>query len=131
MKEILIIEDNKINCMLYEKIINDSARNIDFAYDGQEGIDKFKEKLYDLILLDLGLPKIHGLEVAKMIREHENTQQITANTPIIVITANNFPGTEQLALEAGANEYLTKPFDIKQLRHLVNTYLHKEADKQA
>ena len=123
MKQLLIIEDDAINCMLYKEILSDTSINIDFAYDGQEGIDKFKEKNYDLVLLDLGLPKIHGLEVAKLIKKHEAKELVTINTVIIVLTANNFPGTQKLAIEAGVDEYLTKPFDIHHLKSLVNTYL--------
>ena len=123
MKQILIIEDDAINCMLYKEIISDTTINIDYAYDGQEGIDKFKEKQYDLILLDLGLPKIHGLQVAKLIKEHEEEKKVAIKSVIIVLTANNFPGIRKLAIEAGVNEFLTKPFDIHQLKSLVTKYL--------
>ena len=125
LKQILIIEDDAINCMLYKEILADTFVNIDFAYDGQEGIDKFKEKYYDLVLLDLGLPKIHGLEVAKLIKEYEEKEQIAIKTAIIVLTANNFPGTRKLAIDAGVDEYLTKPFDIHYLKSVVKTYLLK------
>ena len=125
LKQILIIEDDAINCMLYKEILADTSVNIDFAYDGQEGIDKFKEKYYDLVLLDLGLPKIHGLEVAKLIKEYEEKEQIAIKTAIIVLTANNFPGTRKLAIDAGVDEYLTKPFDIHYLKSVVKTYLLK------
>ena len=123
MKQILIIEDDAINCMLYKEIISDTTINIDYAYDGQEGIDKFKEKYYDLILLDLGLPKIHGLQVAKLIKEHEEEKKVAIKSVIIVLTANNFPGIRKLAIEAGVDEFLTKPFDIHQLKSLVKKYL--------
>ena len=123
MKQILIIEDDAINCMLYKEIISDTTINIDYAYDGQEGIDKFKEKQYDLILLDLGLPKIHGLQVAKLIKEHEEEKKVAIKSVIIVLTANNFPGIRKLAIEAGVDEFLTKPFDIHQLKSLVKKYL--------
>ena len=125
MKQLLIIEDDAINCMLYKEILSDKFVNIDFAYDGQEGIDKFKQKYYDAVLLDLGLPKIHGLQVAKLMKEHEEKEQVTIKTAIIVLTANSFPGTHKLAMEAGVDEYLTKPFDIHHLKSVVNTYLQK------
>ena len=125
MKQILIIEDDAINCMLYKEILSDKSVNIDFAYDGQEGIDKFREKYYDVILLDLGLPKIHGLQVAKLMKEHEVKEQVATKTAIIVLTANSYPGTHKLAIEAGVDEYLTKPFDIHHLKSVVNTYLQK------
>ena len=123
MKKILIIEDDEFNCFIYKEILSNDLTNIEFAHDGQEGIDKFKEKLYDLVLLDLGLPKINGLEVVRLIKEYENEHLISKKTPIIIITANSFPGTKELSLGAGVNEYLTKPFNIEELKRLANLYL--------
>ena len=125
MQQLLIIEDDEINCMIYERILANNFIQIDFAYDGQQGINKFTEKSYDLILLDLGLPKINGLQVARLIKEQEDKKTLSLKTPIIVITADNSPGTKKLALDAGVNEYLTKPFNIVQIQRLVSTYLEK------
>lgn len=129
MRHILIIEDDEINCMIYEEILSNDHTVIDFAYDGQQGIDKFKEKKYDLILLDLGLPKIGGLQVAQLIKEYEAKEQLDETTPIIVITADGSSDTRRLSFSAGVNEFLTKPFDIKQLENLVDQYV-KDNDKQ-
>lgn len=126
MKQILIIEDDEFNCLIYNEILSNEFTNIDFAYDGQQGINKFRGKTYDLILLDLGLPLIGGLQVSKLIREHELKQFFSNRTPLIVITANNFPGTRQEAIMAGVDEYLTKPFDIRELQKLADLYLQKE-----
>ena len=125
MKQVLIIEDDEFNCLIYNEILANEFTNIDFAYDGQQGINKFREKTYDLILLDLGLPLIGGLQVAKLIREHELKQFFSNRTPLIVITANNFPGTRKEAIMAGVDEYLTKPFDIRELQRLADFYLQK------
>lgn len=126
MKQVLIIEDDEFNCLIYNEILSNEFTNIDFAYDGQQGINKFREKTYDLILLDLGLPLIDGLQVAKLIREHELKQLLSNRTPLIVITANNFPGTRKEAIMAGVDEYLTKPFDIIGLQRLTDLYLQKK-----
>jgi two-component system response regulator ArlR len=125
MRQILIIEDNKINCMIYEKILSDDKTLLDFAYDGQEGVDKFGAKKYDVILLDLGLPKISGLRVAQIIREGEQINK-TVKTPIIVITADSTPETRAGVMEVGVDEYLTKPFNIDQLKMLVDLYVKKD-----
>lgn len=131
MKQLLIIEDDEINCLLYQQILADSCTRIDFAYDGQQGIDKFKENSYDLILLDLGLPKIDGLRVARLIKEHEDKALVTTRTPIIVITANSFPGTKQLALDAGVDGYINKPYEITELRTQVARFLGKRRTVRA
>lgn len=127
MKHLLIIEDDEVNCILYEEILCNDTLQIDFAYDGQQGLDRFKEKSYDLILLDLGLPRISGLEVARIIRELEENLDPEYKTPVIIITANNFPGTQLQAKEAGADGYLTKPFEIEHLQSMVTTYLQKKS----
>ena len=125
MNQLLIIEDDKINRMIYGQILSNDFTTIDYAADGQEGINKFKANCYDVILLDLGLPKINGLQVAQLIREYEANHPYVDKTPIIVITADNFPGTQQQAFDAGVDEYLTKPFNIQHLKSLINTYLQK------
>lgn len=128
MQHLLVIEDDKINCMLYEDILCEATMTIDFAYDGQQGLDKFKEKPYDLILLDIGLPKISGLKIVDLIREHEGLQPGLYRTPIIVITANSFPGTQKSAMEAGVDAYMNKPFDIKELRTIVSSLIDIKAN---
>jgi CheY-like chemotaxis protein len=124
MRQLLIIEDNKINCMIYEKILSDDQTLLDFAYDGQEGLDKFGAKTYDVILLDLGLPKVSGLQVAQIIRESEQLNK-KAKTPIIVITADSSPETRASVMELDVDEYLNKPFNIDQLKKLVDFYTKK------
>ena len=124
LKEILIIEDDEFNCFIYKEILSNAFTSISFAHDGQEGIDRFKEKSYDLVLLDLGLPKINGLEVLRLIKEFETAPLRSATTPIIIITANSFPGTKEIALAAGAHQYLTKPFNIEELKNLAGLYLY-------
>lgn len=128
MKQLLVIEDDEFNCMLYHDILCDEQIQIDSAHDGQQGLDKFKEKVYDLILLDLMLPKIGGLEVARSMREYEATTHYATRTPIIVITANSIPGTRQLVQAAGVEGYLSKPFDIVELRELVALFLQKKQE---
>lgn len=125
MKQILIIEDDEFNCLVYKEILTNDFTIIDFAFDGQEGLDKFKEKAYDLLLVDIGLPKINGLQLVKLIREYELNNFYVSRTPIIIITANNIPGTQTAAIKSGVDAYLTKPFDIKELKNLTALYLQK------
>jgi len=103
---VLLIEDEK----RLREIVKDYFHNEDFivieAADGEEGIKKFNEHEIDLIILDLMLPKIDGLEVCKYIREK-------SNLPIIMLTAKSEEEDQLLGFEMGTDEYVTKPFSPK------------------
>lgn len=129
MNRILIIEDNEINCMIYRMILTDDSTELHFAYDGQQGLNRFIENNYLLVLLDLGLPKIGGLEVAQLMKEFEIKEQRIVKIPIIVITADNSQSTKLKALSAGVNEYVTKPFKIEDLKTMVEYYIQGQIGK--
>ncbi len=103
---VLLIEDEK----RLREIVKDYFHNADFivieAADGEEGIKKFEEHEIDLIILDLMLPKIDGLEVCKYIRKK-------SNLPIIMLTAKSDEDDQLLGFEMGTDEYVTKPFSPK------------------
>ncbi|MFA6708708.1 MAG: response regulator transcription factor [Fusobacterium sp.] len=108
MKKILIIEDNeKIRKLLKMELIHEKYL-VDLAEDGKIGIRKFKEGNFDLILLDLMLPKYSGEEICKIIRK-------TSNIPIIILTAKDQILNKIELLDMGADDYLTKPFNIQEL----------------
>lgn len=108
MKKVLIIEDNdKIRKLLKMELIHEKYL-VDEASDGKIGLEKFKTENFDLILLDLMLPKYSGEEICKKIRE-------TSNIPIIVLTAKDQILNKVELLDMGADDYLTKPFNIKEL----------------
>jgi len=121
--DILIIEDDKINCLIYEQILSDVDVKLDFAYDGEEGLRKFKTSNYQLVLLDLGLPKMDGITVASFIREFEKTES-RDQTPIMVITADNSSQTRKLVQALTVNAFLAKPFDLDDFLLIVNSYLN-------
>ena len=101
---ILIIDDDQINCLVYRQIFKTTEVNLVFAHDGEDGVNKFKERNYNLVLLDLGLPKIDGLTVASLIREWEDITMLF-ETPIIVVTADNSNETRKKALLLGIDEF--------------------------
>ncbi|MGY0395259.1 response regulator transcription factor [Fusobacterium sp. SYSU M8A802] len=108
MKNILIIEDDeKIRRILQLELTHEGYR-VDIAIDGDDGIDKFNSNKYDLILLDLMLPKLSGEEVCKNIRS-------MSEIPIIVITAKDQIKNKIELLDMGADDYITKPFNIDEL----------------
>ena len=108
MKNILVIEDEKKIRRYLQLELEHEKYSVDTAQDGEEGLEKFKNNFYDIILLDLMMPKLSGEEVCKIIRH-------TSNIPIIVLTAKDQTLNKIELLDMGADDYLTKPFEIEEL----------------
>lgn len=125
-KNILIIEDDKEITDLIEINLEGSEYNLDKAFDGQEGLSKARKDKYDLIILDLMLPKLDGLEVCKKLRSED------IQTPILMLTAKSEEFDKVLGLELGADDYLTKPFSIRELLARIKANLRRvEVEHQA
>ena len=107
--KILIVEDDPYVADLVEINVKDLGYELDRAADGLSGLKKFQEHDYGLVILDLMLPKLDGLEVCKRIRA-ENRY-----TPILMLTAKSEELDKVLGLELGADDYLTKPFSVREL----------------
>ena len=118
-KTILYVEDNEANRMIVRDLLKRTTYQLIEAYDGEAGVAKAVEVRPDLILMDIQLPKISGLEAIKRLRAEGST----ANTPIIAITSFALSGDDQKAKEAGATTYLAKPFSPFELLKLVRKYL--------
>lgn len=115
-KNILLAEDNDINAMVAAEILKAHGMNVERAKDGQEAVDKYiksEHKQYDLILMDVRMPKIDGMQATEMIRQssHEGAK----NIPIVAMTADAFDEDIKRTMQAGMNAHLTKPIDIKKL----------------
>jgi CheY-like chemotaxis protein len=117
--KILIAEDNEANLMVVRDYLERSGYNLSVARDGLEAIAQTQQVLPDLILMDIGMPKMDGLEVIR----HLRTLPEFAATPIIALTALAMPGDRERCLDAGANEYMAKPIVLKRLAELIRTYL--------
>ena len=122
---ILIIDDDMINCLVYKQVFKKSDVDLVFAHDGEDGFNKFKEGNYNLVLLDLGLPKIDGLTVASSIREWEDLRMVF-ETPIIVVTADNSNETRKKVFALGIDQFLVKPFEFEVFLEIVNQFFSKE-----
>lgn len=109
-KKVLLAEDNQMNQFLATTILEEWGVIVDVAEDGKQAVDKFTEGKYDLILMDMQMPVMDGLEATRVIR-----QQLRSSIPIIALTANAVKGDRQRCLEVGMNDYLTKPFAQKEL----------------
>lgn len=108
-RKVLIIEDDRDIARLVEMHVTDLGCKCDVAHDGEAGLSKALRNQYDLIILDLMLPGIDGLEICKEIRSEKNY------TPILMLTARSEEFDKVLGLEFGADDYLTKPFSIREL----------------
>ena len=119
MKTILYVEDNEPNRMIVRDLLKRTAYQLIEAYDGEAGVAMALERLPDLILMDIQLPKISGLEAIRRLR----AEAATAATPIVAITSFALSGDEQKAQEAGATAYLAKPYSPFDLLKLIRKYL--------
>ncbi|TAK64375.1 MAG: response regulator transcription factor [Bacteroidetes bacterium] len=119
MAQILIIEDDpKMQSGLKDNLELDGY-NVDVASDGEEGFMRATQNTYDLILLDVMLPKISGFDVLKKIREQG------VGTPVIMLTAKSEEIDKVLGLELGADDYITKPFSLRELLARVKVVLRR------
>jgi DNA-binding response OmpR family regulator len=118
MSTILVIEDNKdVNLMLAEAL-TDAGYDVKSAYTGIEGMNEIKNKGSDLVLLDIMLPFKSGDEILKEMREF-------SDTPVIVISAKDMVGTKIDLLKLGADDYITKPFDLGEVVARVESNLRR------
>lgn len=123
MKRILVIEDDQKIRRILQLELEHEGYEVFLAKDGREGIDKFKQLRYDLVLLDLMLPEISGEEVCKALRD-------VSDIPIIVLTAKDEIKNKIELLDNGADDYITKPFDIEELFARMRVALRNKKDYQ-
>ncbi len=115
---VLVIEDEKDIARFIELELNAEGYETDVAFDGVTGLSKFREINPDLLILDLMLPVLDGLEVARRVRK-------TSNTPIVILTAKDGVSDKVEGLDAGADDYLVKPFSIEELLARVRAHLRR------
>jgi len=118
-KTILYVEDNEMNRKIVRDLLKRTTYTLVEAFDGEEGVAKALELRPDLILMDIPLPKISGMEATRRLR----TEPATAGTPIIAITSFALSGDEQKAKDAGATAYLAKPYSPFDLLNLIRKLL--------
>jgi two-component system cell cycle response regulator DivK len=115
MTTILYVEDNELNRKIVRDLLKRTKYQLVEAHDGEAGVAKALEIKPDLILMDIQLPKISGLDATRKLR----AEAATANTPIIAITSFALSGDDQKAKEAGATAYLAKPYSPFDLLNLI------------
>lgn len=126
-KKVLCIEDNKTNMLLVSRIVEAEGYELVRAEDGPTAVTLLQDLVPDIILLDVNIPGIHGLDLARMIKDDERL----ADVPLIATTANVLVGDKERCLEAGCDEYLPKPLDIRRLRQVMRDYASRNYDAAA
>ncbi len=120
MATILIVEDNRDNMDLIEEILEDEGYAMLQAYVAEDGITLLSENTVDLILMDVSLPQMSGLEAAKLIKANGKTRQI----PLIILTAHARAEDREKAFAAGCDAFLTKPIDEDDLLATIEKYIN-------
>lgn len=122
---ILYAEDNHINQRVTQLLLQKIGFKCDIANNGIEAVDMFKKNNYDLILMDMQMPELDGIGSTLKIREHEKSNKITKPVYIIAATANAYSEDKERCLEAGMNDFLTKPFKEAKLKTVINNVIRK------
>lgn len=122
---ILLAEDNEINQKIIQYSLTNSGFTVDIARNGQEAIDLYHKGEYDLVLMDVQMPVLDGFEATAHIRDVEtNALNGTSHIPIIALTANAMKGDREKCLDAGMDEYLSKPFTPNDLINIIREVTH-------
>jgi|TARA_B100001250_G_scaffold120491_1_gene102290 CheY-like chemotaxis protein len=119
MAKILIVEDNEMNRDMLSRRLERKGFDVVMAEDGQKGVDMSMSEDPDLILMDLSLPVMDGWQATSTIKANNDTKEI----PIIVLTAHAMAGDREKALDAGADEYDTKPIEFKRLLGKIKEFI--------
>jgi DNA-binding response OmpR family regulator len=121
---VLVVDDEKLIVKGLKFSLEQDGMEVESAYDGEEALEYAKSKEYDIILLDIMLPKLDGMEVCQQIREF-------SNVPIIMLTAKGDDMDKILGLEYGADDYITKPFNILEVKARIKAILRRNSRKKA
>lgn len=123
-EKILVVEDNPQNMRLIDMVLRTRGYNLLKATDGKEGLDMAVREQPDLIIMDVQLPKMDGLEVTRRLR----SKPISSRVPIVAVTAYAMKGDQDKALDAGCDAYMSKPIDTRALPELVGELLQKRSE---
>jgi two-component system cell cycle response regulator DivK len=119
MPKILLVEDNEMNRDMLSRRLERKGFDVVIAVDGQQGVDLAKGDTPDLILMDMSLPVLDGWEATRQLKADDSTQQI----PIIGLSAHAMAGDREKAMDAGCDDYDTKPVELPRLLDKISTIL--------
>ena len=122
MAKLLLVEDNPENRDMLSRRLHRKGYEVSFAVNGRDALDRIPIEKPDLILMDISLPVIDGIEVSRRLKNSDGTKQI----PIIALTAHAMAGDREKALAAGCDDYDTKPVDFERLMSKILHWLEKK-----
>lgn len=122
-KKVLIVDDEKLIVKGIRFSLEQDGMEVDCAYDGEEALRMVRENTYDIILLDIMLPKYDGFEVCQQIREY-------SDVPVVMLTAKGEDMDKILGLEYGADDYVTKPFNILELKARIKAIMRRTGKRK-
>lgn len=117
---VLVVDDNNINRMLINRVLSKWGATAEFAENGIQAVDKIKTKNFDVVLMDIYMPEMGGIEATQIIRAMPDSY--FRETPIIALTASLLSSEKALMAEAGMNEFILKPFEPKDLFNKLSAY---------
>ncbi len=120
--QILVVEDEKRLAEALQQILSEKKYMVDLAFDGSDGLDMAMSGIYDIIILDVMLPKMNGLQVAQRLRKEK------ISTPILMLTAKDQISDKVTGLDAGADDYMTKPFSPDELFARVRALTRRQGE---
>ncbi|MBI4249277.1 MAG: response regulator [Elusimicrobia bacterium] len=125
-KTILVVEDHESVRSLLKRLLEEENYRVIVAVDGEEALSRVAQEVPDLILLDVMLPKLDGMEVCRRVRRDPAAGRV----PIMMLTARGAPADQAAGLRLGANDYVVKPFDAEELKGRITAlFLKVERDK--
>ena len=124
MKKVLVVDDEKLIVKGLKFSLEQDDMEVDTAYDGGEAIEKIRNNDYDIVLLDIMIPVYTGIEVCQMVREF-------SNVPIIMLTAKGEDMDKIMGLEYGADDYITKPFNILEVKARIKAIMRRTSKSAA
>jgi CheY-like chemotaxis protein len=126
MPKILLVEDNELNRDMLSRRLKRRDYEVEMAVDGQQGVDLTRSLMPDLILMDMSLPIIDGWTATGILKSDSSTSHI----PIIALTAHAMEGERQKCLEAGCDDFDTKPIEFKRLLEKINHWIEISSNKK-
>lgn len=123
-KTVLIVEDNELNMKLFHDLLEAHGIRTVETRDGTQVVDLARQSKPDLILMDIQLPEVSGLEVTKWLKNDEELRHI----PVIAVTAFAMKGDEQKIREGGCEDYISKPISVSKFLEVIESYLKKPAN---
>ena len=123
MSKLLLVEDNEMNRDMLSRRLQRKGYEVAIAVDGQQGVEMAQTGMPDLILMDMSLPVLDGWDATRQLKANETTRSI----PVIALTAHAMAGDRDKALDAGCDDYDTKPIEMPRLLEKIEAHLKKKA----